>query len=64
MAEQGLSAAKVAEMTGFDRSYVWKVRKGHRPGTVQFIANVVAVSGGAVDPATFLPAPSPSPRAA
>ena len=48
-----IDAAKLAALTGFHRTYTWKVLKGKRSPSLPFILKCVDVSDGKLTPNSF-----------
>lgn len=51
--KEGMDPAKLAELTGFHRSYTWKIMTQRRPPSLPFIRRCVEVSGGKLTPNSF-----------
>lgn len=56
IATEKLDAAKLAELTGFHRTYTWKVLVGKRTPSLEFIKRCIAASDGKLDANSFFAA--------
>jgi len=53
MEVERLSVADVAQLTGYHRTFIWKLIKGHREPSREAIAKLCEVSKGKLSPADF-----------
>lgn len=58
-----LDAARLAKLTGFHRTYTWKVLAGKRTASLPFIHRCIAVSDGKLTANSFIAPESPRARA-
>lgn len=56
-----LDAARLAELTGFHRTYTWKVLSGRREPSLPFIRRCIEVADGKLTANSFI---APAERAA
>ena len=56
-----LDAAALAALTGFHRTYTWKVLTGRRQPSMAFMRRCIEVAGGQITANSFFAAPAPEP---